>query len=109
MKLQELAKNAFTKFANNSNMTCNWNYLSKERKLVWMKEILDLNKLLIDNIKLDIRAVPEYKVGMSGLEAGVNEGRRKERMQLKQQLDDYYNSMVEEFNRFNDTISSKRK
>ena len=108
LKLQHLARKSFDEFNKRNNISANWSCLSNERKLVWMKEILDLNRLILDSIITNIKDIPPYKPGMSGLEAGVSEGRRKERMLLKQQLDDYYSNLLEEYNNFSHNSRKKK-
>lgn len=52
IKLEQIAKDMFVEYAyKETGKRVNWEYLSTDRKLAWMKEVVDIYSMVIDQIE----------------------------------------------------------
>ena len=109
MKLEQLAQKAFNNFCKKTNQIAYWEHMPFERKLNWMQEIIDLTELICKDIKKEIKPVAKFRLGIASFEIGYNEGVRKEREQLKEQLNNLVQELQVEIDNFVQRESIKNK
>ena len=105
--LQGLAREKFEEFAiRETGRTANWDYLSDERKLRWMKDIFKIASYLVHEIMKDFKPLRNEKASTS-FEAGYNEGVRSERASHITIISQIQQTLVDELCDFEDSIKNK--
>lgn len=83
-QLEVLARQMFERYAERTvGHRSRWDYLSKERKLAWMQEVLVLTDFFIENLYSKINKLPTPSQGQSGFENGMASGILQERREMK--------------------------
>lgn len=79
--LETLAKALFEDFSmRETGRQANWNYLSKPRKIEWMKDVLRIHKHLSDRLIKTIKPMGNTSQVNTSWGMGFNEGLRSERI-----------------------------
>lgn len=78
MKLEVYAAKLFNEFCYNQGIKGNWEYVSKERKLVWIEEALYLLKSSLELLKSNFTPIKQVK-HQTSFEIGYYQGLTAER------------------------------
>lgn len=100
--LELLAIGLFNRFAFIKGKKADWNYLSKERKIEWMKECIVHIDYLVKEINSRVKPAPKPKPKDTSFALGYYSGLQSEKLEneklldylstnLKNQLKDYIN------------------
>ena len=99
-ELEQLAKEAFDRFCVLTGEKANWIYISEDRKIAWMKEVIFLSDFFSEKMREKFKRVPEINPQTGSFALGYNQGIAMERTatinfieyvdnDLKEQLDQY--------------------
>jgi hypothetical protein len=98
-KLEQIAKQHFEAFTlkHNNGVEVSWYYLPKERRLAWMKDVLDFYTDVINT--LDKQIVFEKKIAPNNTSfaVGKEDGIRVERLRYKVLLAEIKHQLTEEY------------
>jgi hypothetical protein len=95
--LEGMAREIFIRYAEKSGVKADWNYLSDNRKLVWMKDILLLSEYFLTNLKNEIKPIPSNKKSTTVYESGFNDGVRSERTSFLVLVDELHEKLLDEY------------
>ena len=99
-QLEVLAKEMFERYAVRvAGHKSNWDYISDERKLAWMEEVLVMSDYFIENFRANLNKKPTPIRGNSGFENGHAAGvikERQETLNFIQHLDEQLKKDLEE-------------
>jgi hypothetical protein len=107
--IEKLAKKAFEDYCNKNKLKGYWSTLSTERKLVWISEIVDIYKLISNEIKDNIKPVANSKIGQASFEKGYQAGVKSERMKFIGQLLDVDNEIEKQIKEFTQREQNRQK
>jgi hypothetical protein len=100
-QLEVLARQMFERYATRvAGHRSSWDYLSKERKLAWMEEVLIMTDFFVENLQSKMNNNPLPNRGQSGYENGLAAGAAQERQMMKDFihfLDSKFKKDLEEF------------
>lgn len=95
--LEGMAMEIFARYANKSGVKADWRYLSDERKLVWMQDILLLSEYFLDNLKAEMKPIPSNQRSNTVYESGFNDGVRSERTSFAVLVDELHERLLDEY------------
>lgn len=102
--LDGMARDLFNKFSmRETGKLGDWSYLSAERRLEWMKEVLIMAKYFLDEIHTQIKPLPNNQQSTTAYELGYNNGVRSERAAFITLVEDKLQKLVDEFKDFEHT------
>lgn len=102
-EIEVLAKGLFQRYSMKMDgVIYNWQYLSRERQIEWMKEVIIHTEFLLKNIRDRIKPIPASSNNPASYEIGFLAGQQNERLKfikilesldsdLKNQLDSIIN------------------
>lgn len=86
--IETLAIGLFNRFSQKKDgRTYDWNYLSKDRQIEWMKEAVIHTEFLLKNIRDRVKPVPGPSSNPASYELGFLAGQQSERMKFIQLLE----------------------
>lgn len=99
-KLEGMAAELFLKFSiQETGKAANWVYLSKERKIEWMKDVLVMANHFLETLQSEFK--PWGKIqGQTVYEAALIEGARAERISNQQTIEQIYKDLNDELEEF---------
>lgn len=95
--LEGMAQELFNRYAEKSGVKADWRYLSESRKLVWMKDVLLISNYFLNNLKNEIKPIPNNTKSSTVYESGFNDGVRSERTSFLTLVDQLHEKLVDEF------------
>lgn len=95
--LEGMAREIFNRYAAKSGVRADWIYLSDERKLVWMKDVLLLSEYFLTNLKLEMKPIPSNERATTVYEGGFNDGVRSERTSFTVLVDELHERLLDEY------------
>lgn len=98
--LEGLARELFTRFAENSEVSADWDYLSDERKLAWMQDVLTISNYFLGNMKSEIKPIPNIQKFSTVYEAAYNDGLRSERVAVTSLVENIHKKLLDEYEDF---------
>lgn len=78
MRLEPYAAKLFAEYAKRQNLKVNWEYLGKDRKIVWLEEAYFLLNETLLQVKNQFKPLKQSKAE-SSFEIGYNQGMSAER------------------------------
>lgn len=95
--LEGIARDLFTKFhMKETGKVGNWDYLSDERKLAWMQDVMHIADFIIKEIKSEIRPLPISTSTGTAYESGFMAGLRSERIQNEKIINAIEEDLIEQ-------------
>jgi len=96
--LEELAKELFIRFGLRETGTePNWDYLHQDRKLEWMKEVLEIADQVLLSLKEHQKIPAQHNTAFNTSWAnGYAQGLKDERVNLITQIDDIHNDLLDQ-------------
>lgn len=102
--LEKLAKGLFEKYSQHiSGKKADWRYLSKQRKLIWMKEVLVYTDYISTQLKAKFKQPPKVRPNETSYAAGYNQGMAEERFATLNFIDYIDDNLHEQLQDFIDT------
>lgn len=95
--LEGMAREIFNRYAARSGVKADWNYLSTERKLVWMQDILLLSEYFLTELKGTIKPIPSNLKSTTVYESGFNDGVRSERTSFTVLVEELHEKLLDEY------------
>lgn len=81
--LELTAKLMFERFGEReTGHTPNWNYLNEDRKTAWIKEVFEIIDETLQDIRSEIKPIPDLSPHNSTYAMGRNDGIKEERTNL---------------------------
>lgn len=104
--LEQLAKELFEEFSfRETGRIASWSYLSKPRKIEWMKEILHVHEYLSSKLIEQVKPVPNLSSVNTTWAQGFNEGVRSERIQFITLVANIHQELLDELDQFQERKS----
>jgi len=92
--LEELTKKYFERYYLAKGVKdAKWNLLSKERKAVWMEEVLEVANFFVTQLKDNVKPVSSNPYGSTSYTMGFNDGVRSERTIFIGLVDEIYKNL----------------
>lgn len=107
--LETLAREVFDRFAKNSGSKADWNYLSEERKLAWMQDVLLISEYFLNDVKSQLKPIPFNQKFSTVYETAYNEGLRSERVAFTTLVEDVHKKLLDEYEDFEYSVSRSKK
>ncbi len=99
--LEGMAREIFNRYAAKSGVKANWDYISAERKLVWMKDIILLSNYFLENLKAEMKPIPANNLKPNTVyESGFNDGVRSERTSFAVLVDTIHETLLDKYEEF---------
>lgn len=98
--LEGMARELFNRYAARVGVEANWNYLSDDRKLVWMKDVMLLADYFMENLKLEMKPIPTNGKSNTVYEAGFNDGVKSERTSFTVLIEELHGKLLDEYQDF---------
>lgn len=98
-ELESLAAQAFERFAKLKGQKADWTYLSEERKVAWMKEMIFFIEHISDRLKTKFKAPPRSNPNGGAYATGFNDGLTTERLSITnfiEMLDEDYKDQLDQ-------------
>ena len=106
--LEGMAMEIFNRYAAKSGVKADWKYLSDERKLVWMKDILLLSEYFLNNLKNEIKPIPTNSRSNTVYESGFHDGVRSERTSFLVLTDNLHKKLLDEYEEFRYAVDKSK-
>lgn len=99
--LEQLAKELFIRFSlQETGIEARWEYLNKNRKAVWMKDVILVADHVLLHLKDQVKPVIFNKNINTSFSMGYNAGLTEERVMFITLLDNYHNQLLAELKEF---------
>lgn len=99
-KLEGMARELFNRYAERSGLRVNWNYLADDRKLVWMNDVILLADYFLENLKAEMKPIPNSAKSSTVYESGFNDGVRSERTSFTVLIEELHEKLLDEYEQF---------
>lgn len=107
--LEGMAMEIFNRYAAKSGVKADWRYLSDERKLVWMQDILLLSQYYLENLKAEMKPIPTNQRSTTVYESGFNDGVRSERTSFTVLVDELHEKLLDEYRDLEYSVKKTQK
>jgi hypothetical protein len=108
--LEGMALELFNKFSvKETGKVGNWQYLSDQRKLEWMKEVLIMAKYFHGEVLKTIKPMPNNPRIETVYASGYADGSRSERIYMVTLIEDQLQKLVDEFEDFQYSLKDNKK
>ncbi len=88
-ELELLAIDLFNRFSLKQNgRSYDWNYLSRDRQIEWMKEVVINLEFVLDKVRGKIKLPPGSASNEAAYGAGFKDGLRTKHLEIMQVIDD---------------------
>lgn len=104
MKLEVYASSLFEQYCKRQQIKASWQYLSGQRKLVWLDEALYLMLTSIEAIKKSLKPLPKMQ-GQASYEMGYYNGLFQERQATITHLDSLVEALEAEYESLEEQLS----
>jgi hypothetical protein len=109
-RLEGMALELFNKFSvRETGKQGNWQYLSNERKLEWMKEVLIMAKYFHSEVLATVKPLPNNQKIETVYASGYSDGVRTERTYLVSLFEDQLQKLLDEYEDFQYSIKARKK
>lgn len=107
-RLEGMALELFNKFSlRETGKVGNWQYLSNERKLEWMTEVIIMANYFQGEVLKTIKPLPNPQRIETVYASGHADGTRAERIYMTSLIEDQFQKLVDEFEDFKYSLKSK--
>jgi hypothetical protein len=101
IKLENLAKDMFLNYAyRKTGVHPNWQYLSPERRLAWMREVSDIFEMCLQHLGDSITLPPSIGMPAASYEKGFLAGQSFENKRLAAKIQSIKNNIEEQIEEF---------
>ena len=100
--LEKMAQELFHSFARIEGRVADWQYLSDERKRVWMQDTMIMAKYFMIQLQKEIKPMPNRK-SQTSYEAGFVTGQKSERLAFQTLIEEIYNKLEQEYDNLQET------
>lgn len=104
MKLEIYAASLFTEYCKKQKIEASWQYLSNQRKLVWLGEALFLMTTSLTEVKKSLKPLPRSQ-GQASYELGYYNGMFQERNATITSIDDLQRSLESQYENLIEQLS----
>lgn len=92
--LEELTKKYFERYYLTKGVKdAKWHLLSKERKIIWMEEVLEVANFFVSQLKDQVKPIATNPYGSTSYTMGFNDGTRSERLIFIGLVDTMYKNL----------------
>lgn len=92
--LEQLTKKYFERYYLAKGVKdAKWHLLSKQRKAIWMEEVLEVANFFVSQLKEQVKPVVANPYGSTSYTMGYNDGVRLERVQFIGLVDTIYENL----------------
>jgi len=104
MTLEVYAAGLFTEYCKKQRIEAHWQYLSNQRKLVWLEEALFLMTTSVAEVKKSLKPLPRSQ-GQASYELGYYNGMFQERNATITAIDDLQRSLESQYENLIEQLS----
>lgn len=107
-KVEYAAQQMFVDYAfKTTGKILDWNYLSPDRRLEWIKEVVNIYFTLLNDIEKDLKAFLQPANPVASYEKGFIAGQKHESHRLSEKVDYLRKSINEQYENIKERYSSE--